>query len=85
MSRKCAKGYRDGFRPGECVPAAAMMEENTIIEVFCQNCVRPMTQREHKEYFDKYIPWFEQKFNCEYQKKTRPHYDFRDEEQRTPA
>ena len=34
-----------------------------------------MTQREHKEYFDKYIPWFEKKFKQEYPR-TRPNYDF---------
>jgi len=61
----------------ECIPCAATMENNKIIEVFCQSCARPMTQREHKEYFDKYIPWFEKKFNIVYSRE-RPDYDFGD-------
>ena len=70
MIKKCKKG--------KCVPAAVTDTCENIVDVFCQNCTNPMTQREHKEYFDKYIPWFEKKFKQEYPR-TRPNYDFRDE------
>ena len=59
---------------GECVPVAATDKSGNVIEVFCQDCTKPMTLKEHKEYFDKYIPWFEDKFKQEYTK-ARPSYD----------
>jgi len=65
MIKKCKKG--------KCVPVASTNKCGSIIEVFCQNCTAPMTQREHKEYFDKWIPWFEKKFNTVYSKE-RPDY-----------
>lgn len=58
MIKKCKKG--------KCVPVASTDKNGSVIEVFCQNCTKDMTQREHKEYFDKYIPWFEKKFNVVY-------------------
>ena len=70
MIKKCKKE--------KCVPVIANDMNGNVIEVFCQNCTKAMTQREHKEYFDKYIPWFEKKFKWEYSM-IRPNYDFRDE------
>ena len=66
------------FKKGECLPVAYTDKCRNVVEVFCQNCTKPMTQREHKEYFDEYIPWFEKKFKQEYSM-GRPNYDFRDE------
>lgn len=59
---------------GECVPVATTGKNGKVIEVFCQDCTKPMTLKEHKEYFDKYIPWFEKKFKQKYSI-ARPNYD----------
>ena len=53
-------------KKGKCVPAVVTDTCENIIEVFCQNCTKLMTQREHKEYFDKWIPKFEKKFKQVY-------------------
>ncbi len=62
--------------PGECVPAVATDKNGNVLDVSCQNCAKPMTLKEHKEYFDKYIPWFEKKFNRKYLYE-RPNYEER--------
>lgn len=60
---------------GECVPAAVTDKSGNVVDVFCQDCVKPMTQEEHKEYFNKYIPWFEKKFKKISKHRARPNYD----------
>lgn len=42
---------KEKCKPGYCVPVAALDKHKRIIEVYCQNCITPMTKEQHRAYF----------------------------------
>jgi len=66
MSVTCEKSIDRDFRPGEHVPVRAVDEQGETIDVFCQNCMTPMSAQAHKDYFDEFYKWFEEKFGEPY-------------------
>lgn len=49
--RKRLERYHPECLRGEHVPVAATDRHNRIIEVYCQNCMIPMTKEQHRAYF----------------------------------
>ena len=49
--RNMLEKYHPGCLRGDHVPVAGIDKHNRILEVYCQNCLIPMTKEEHKDYF----------------------------------
>lgn len=57
--RKRLEKYHPECLRGQHVPVAAVDKHNRVVDVYCQNCLVPMTKEEHRNYFgNKTSTWF---------------------------